>query len=135
MIKELKTFYPNLKNNTLLKIKEARENIFLASFYLNFLKELVLFDTCLNKQGILSPKTFIKEFGDLDFSAKLIMQGKLNKETIEKIRNKEGEFSNLEEGVIVKSGERHKLWMAKIKTMDYLEKLKHFKQDSWKDFW
>lgn len=85
-------------------------------------KELKLFDVHIIKKGLLSPKDFVRTFGHLDFSAELLYEGKFNKEYINKIRlTNDG---SLKEGVVVKGGKGHGLWLSKIKTLDYLEKLK-----------
>ena len=85
-------------------------------------KELVLFDVHIIKKGLISPKDFVKTFGHLDFSAELLYEGKFNKEYINKIRQTTD--GSLKEGVVVKGGRGHGLWLSKIKTLDYLEKLK-----------
>jgi len=100
------------------------ENSFAGSHEKTDEMELRLFDVHIIKKGLLSPKEFLKTFGDLDFSAELLYEGNFNKEYIQKIR----ESSDLNEGVVVKGGKGHSLWLSKIKTLSYLEKLK--KSDS-----
>lgn len=85
-------------------------------------KELKLFDVHIIKKGLLEPKEFLKKFGKLDFTAELLYEGKFNKQYIEKIR--ENTDGRLDEGVVVKGGRGHNLWLSKIKTLSYLEKLK-----------
>ena len=98
------------------------ENSFSGSHIETDKKQLVLFDIHIIKKGILEPKEFLKKFGDLDFSAELLYEGKFNKEYINKIReNKDG---YLNEGVVVKGGKGHNLWMGKIKTLSFLDRLK-----------
>jgi len=42
----------------------------------------------------------------------------------------------VDEGVVCKGGEDHKLWMVKIKTTDYLKRLKEvFQGNEWKNYW
>jgi hypothetical protein len=85
-------------------------------------KELKLFDVHVIKKGLLEPKEFLKKFDKLDFCAELLYEGKFNKQYIEQIRqNIDG---SLEEGVVVKGGRGHNLWLSKIKTLAYLDKLR-----------
>lgn len=95
-------------------------------------KRLVLIDVNIHKKGIIGPKEFLENFGHLDFRARVIHVGNLNKEFIEAVRT---DVFFLNEGVVCKGGKGHKLWMCKIKTYDYLERLKkHFASD-WKKYW
>lgn len=100
------------------------ENSFAGSHEETDEMELRLFDVHIIKKGLLGPKEFLKVFGDLDFSAELLYEGNFNKEYIRKIR--ENKDNLLNEGVVVKGGEGHKLWLSKIKTLSYLDKLKNY---------
>jgi len=96
-------------------------------------KELVMFDINIHKNGIMPPKEFIDTFGDLKI-AKLVYQGNLTREFERQVR--EGEFSDLDEGVICKGYKgKHKIWMCKIKTNKYLQKLKDKYADKWQEYW
>lgn len=94
-------------------------------------KYLKLFDINIYKKGMIDPVKFVELFGDLDFTAQEIYRGPLTVEFIEAVRN--GVYP-LNEGVIVKGGTGHKLWMVKIKTMTYLAKLKA-NLENWQSFW
>lgn len=94
-------------------------------------KRLVLFDVHIIKKGVVSPKDFLKQFGHLDFSAEFLGNVRFNQSYIEEIRqNKEGK---LNEGVICKGGSGHDLWMSKIKTLSFLERLKKDYQKEWEE--
>jgi hypothetical protein len=91
-------------------------------------KELRLFDVNLYKRGIMRPRDFVKNFGDLPFAAEVVYQGTLNQVFIEDVRN--GVFPVVE-GVVAKGDD----FKIKIKTKAYLERLKEVYKDGWKNFW
>jgi hypothetical protein len=93
-------------------------------------KQLILFDVQTDK-GMLSPKEFVQDFQDFNI-AKVIYEGKLTGKFKDDVR--EGKY-NVAEGVICKGGEGEDLWMVKIKTYAYLEKLKQAFADNWEDYW
>lgn len=86
-------------------------------------KELVLFDVNIYKKGILSPREFVKLFGNLPVSAKVVWEGNFGPDLISRVRCDNMPVP-LNEGVVCKGGSGHDLWMAKIKTQKYLERLK-----------
>ena len=93
-------------------------------------KELVLFDIALYRKGYIDPNTFIKQFGHLN-TAKVIYKGNLTDTFIRDVRYN---LYELNEGVVCKGGKGHKLWMCKIKTNEYIDRLKdHFGND-WKQY-
>ena len=96
-------------------------------------KQLILFDINIHRKGIISPREFIKTFGGLPFSSSIVYEGNFNKEFIRSVRET-GLNSLLFEGVVVKGGEGHKLWMTKVKTNCYKELLKS-RFSNWEDFW
>ena len=100
-------------------------------------KEVVLFDVNPHKQGILGPREFLDYFGHLK-TAKVLYQGNMTPGFINEV--KESKLSGLNdekvhEGVICKGGSGHKVWMCKIKTTAYREKLKETYADSWQQYW
>jgi hypothetical protein len=95
--------------------------------------DLILFDVNIHKRGILEPRAFLDLFGDLHIP-ELVYQGNLNDPFIEAVRNNTLP-TKLNEGVVAKGGSGHKLWMTKIKTLEYLQKLKDRKGDDWTKFW
>lgn len=96
-------------------------------------QDVILFDVNVHKKGILDPKTFLKLFGHLH-TPELVYEGKLNDPFIQAVRENKLDIK-LNEGVVCKGGSGHDLWMAKIKTWEYLEKLKTRKGDDWTKFW
>jgi len=95
-------------------------------------KRLVLIDVNIHKKGILGPKEFLSNFGYLDFCAALVYKGNLNLEFINDVRM--GKLP-VNEGVVCKGDKGHKLWMRKIKTLDYLKRLKKHFGKEWKQYW
>jgi len=91
-------------------------------------KKLVLFDVNIHKRGIISPKDFISKFN----GAEVVYQGKLTEDFIKKVREKQ---FPIDEGVVCKGGEGHKIWMCKIKTWDYLKKIQKFFGSSYGQYW
>jgi hypothetical protein len=83
-------------------------------------KDVILFDVNVYKRGLIPPSEFMKNFGDLDIPG-LIYQGIFDEEFIKEV--KENKF-NLKEGVIVKSSINKVTHMTKIKTNDWLNKVK-----------
>lgn len=96
-------------------------------------KELKLFDVNVHKKGILSPSDFVKLFGHLDISAQVVYHGNFNASLIQAVRKNQLE-TRLNEGIVCKGGSGHKLWMAKIKTEEYIERLKNKFQDKWQEY-
>ena len=93
-------------------------------------KQLVLFDVNIHRKGFLGPKEFRDKFGNLKI-AELIYEGKLTKDFIEDV--KQGKYP-VDEGVIVSGGNGHKRWQRKIKTNQYLEKLKGRFNSEWEKY-
>lgn len=84
-------------------------------------KDLKLFDVNIGTRGFMSPFVFRATFKHLDI-AETLYEGILDDVFAKRIRH--GLEPRTFEGTIVKGGElAHKLWMVKIKSMKYLEKL------------
>ena len=88
--------------------------------------DLILFDVNMHKKGLMSPREFLKAFKGIDI-AEIVYEGNFNVQFIKDI--KDGKY-NVDEGVVakgVKPGKKspHGLWMAKVKTKEWMEKLKH----------
>ena len=105
-------------------------NSFAGSHQLNDNMEMRLFDVALN-DVLIAPKMFDKHFGHLPFAAKNLGRVILTPDYFEDIRNS----VTLGEGVVLKGKHERVLWRAKVKTNAYMDKLKNFAGDSWKDFW
>jgi hypothetical protein len=105
-------------------------------------KELVLFDINIHKKGILSPVEFVQNFSHLR-SAEIVYEGKLTEGFIKDVRDGAVPSESadrphphmLDEGVVVKGGTGHKIWMAKIKTWEYLKKIQKFFGSTYGRYW
>lgn len=93
--------------------------------------DLILFDINIHKRGFISPEEFVGLFQHLPV-AEVVYQGRLNEGFVSDVR--QGKYP-VNEGVIVKGGEGHNLWMRKIKTFEYLDRLKDVFGQKWKDHW
>lgn len=94
-------------------------------------KDLVLFDVNIHKNGFVSPVDFIKTFSHLHIP-QVIYQGPLTEEFAQDVRT--GKYP-VTEGVVAKGGNSaHKIWMRKIKTYNYLEKLKEIFPNNYKEY-
>ncbi len=105
----------------------------------------VLFDVNPITKGFLSPKEFVDHFGHLSV-AELIWQGNMGEQLIQNVRKEtmpegislESKYeikTEIPEGIIIKGGSSHKLWMAKIKTERYKEALKQRYRMDWEKYW
>jgi hypothetical protein len=93
-------------------------------------KEVVFFDVNIHKRGILSPRDFLKAFGHLKIP-EIVYEGNFNASFIQDV--KDGKYP-VEEGVVAKGllpkgKPPHNLWMAKVKTSAWIEKLKQKSQE------
>ncbi len=95
-------------------------------------KRLVLFDVWAEGFGMIGPRQFVSDFSYLPV-ARVVYEGKLTGKFAEDVRT--GKYG-VAEGVVCKGGQGGAdLWMAKIKTYAYRERLKAAFADSWEDFW
>ena len=88
-------------------------------------KERVLLDVDIDQKGIITPRDFIKIFGHLKIP-EIIYEGNFNESFIQDV--KEGKYPVIE-GIVAKGNlphgkHPHNLWMAKIKTKTWIERLK-----------
>ena len=95
-------------------------------------KDLVLLDV-ETPNGMVAPEEFIEDFKDLKI-AEVIYRGKATGQFIEDVRR--GKY-NVEEGVVCKGVDRQtkEIWMAKIKTNAYMQRLKQTFKNDWQDYW
>ena len=91
---------------------------------------LVLFDVA-TAAGIIEPEALIGDFASLPV-ARVVYRGKLTGKFIHDLR--EGRYG-VAEGVVCKGVEDGNVWMAKIKTYAYLERLKQAFKDDWETYW
>lgn len=100
------------------------ENSFAGRHDPNDTKDIILFDVNLYKRGFITPKEFMNNFGHLHIP-ELIYKGIFDVDLINSIKNNE---FDLKEGVICKGVTKTKgdeiVWMTKIKTNDWLQKVK-----------
>jgi hypothetical protein len=82
--------------------------------------DLYFFDIWLYKKDFLSPSEFYSEFRDLSIP-RLIYKGPLTEEFIQEVQ--ENKY-NLREGVVYKFVQDKKITIGKIKTLDWLQKVK-----------
>ncbi|WP_414737998.1 RNA ligase family protein [Gemmata algarum] len=96
------------------------------------LKRLVLFDVWAEGYGFVAPKAFVTDFGHLP-TPRVVYEGKLTGTFLEAVR--EGKYG-LAEGVVCKGGQGGEdVWMVKVKTYAYLERLKKAFGTRWNEFW
>ena len=104
------------------------ENSFAGKHIDSDKKDIKIFDISQYKRGIINPKEFLENFGDLDIP-ELVYRGIYSEEFIKEIKN-----SNLKEGVVCKGTFKVKgseiVWMSKIKTKEWLSKVKSLYGDS-----
>jgi len=93
-------------------------------------KRLVLFDI-LTDQGFLPPDEFITHFDSLPI-ARVVFQGKFTGRFAQDVR--EGRY-DVQEGVVCKGCAHGNVWMAKIKTHAYMERLKEAFGSDWENYW
>lgn len=101
------------------------ENSFAGQHVESDKKEVVLFDVNQYKRGFLPPNEFVDNFGSLGIP-KIIYQGVYDEELVNNV--KYNKF-NLSEGVVCKGFMKTKregniVWMSKIKTLEWLDKVK-----------
>lgn len=93
-------------------------------------KQLVLLDV-LTHDGFLSPFEFAEQFESVP-CARVVHRGKFNGQFAANVR--EGKF-DVREGVVCKGGETGEVWMVKIKTNEYMLRLKDSFANDWHDYW
>lgn len=94
-------------------------------------KELVLFDVLLDGAAFVSPFDFVRDFGHLRIP-RVVYQGKFSGRLTEEVRK--GKYG-VKEGVVIKGGQGDSLWLCKVKTLAYQERLKRSFGERWQDFW
>lgn len=90
-------------------------------------KELLLFDINVHKKGFVPPREFVNNFSSVGIP-NVVYEGNFGKQLVEDV--KDGKYP-VYEGVVVKGMiNPKKIWMAKIKTKQWLEDLKTKAQTS-----
>ena len=100
------------------------------------IKRLTLIDVMTDGTEIIPPQQFLDDFmahGVERFDiAKVIYKGKYSGQFSEDVRN--GKYP-VNEGVVCKGIIDNKVYMCKIKTNAYMNKLQTQFKDNWKDYW
>jgi hypothetical protein len=95
-------------------------------------KRTVLFDVWAEGYGFVAPQQFVTDLGHLP-TPRVIYTGKLTGGFLEAVR--EGMYG-VTEGVVCKGGTGGEdVWMVKVKTYAYLERLKRTFGTRWEEFW
>lgn len=95
-------------------------------------KELRLFDVWAEPFGMIGPEQFKADFGHLQV-ARVVYAGRLTGKFTEDVRR--GKYG-VNEGVVCKGGfGGADVWMVKIKTYAYMERLKQAFADRWEEYW
>ncbi|WP_427159680.1 hypothetical protein ACQFX9_27365 [Aliinostoc sp. HNIBRCY26] len=94
-------------------------------------KQLILFDVQIDK-SMIPPEKFLQDFHHLNI-ARVVYRGKLTGQFIDDVRA--GKYG-VTEGVICKGvSNTNQLWMVKIKTYAYMQKLQQCFQNNWESYW
>lgn len=93
-------------------------------------KRLILFDVQTGN-GLLDPETFVDHFSGLP-TPQVVYRGRLSGTFTTDVR--EGRF-DVVEGVVCKGGKPGAVWMVKIKTNAYMERLKEAFAREWERYW
>jgi hypothetical protein len=95
-------------------------------------KQLILFDVEVSDFGLIGPRQLVDDFGHLRL-ARVVYEGKITGKFADDVRL--GKYG-VSEGVVCKGGRGGAdLWMVKIKTSAYLERLKAAFAERWEDYW
>lgn len=85
------------------------------------IKDIVLFDVFMYKKDFVKPTDFIELFHSYDIP-KVIYSGPFNQNLIRSVQDND---FKLKEGVVAKGVNNNNIWMAKIKTNEWLHKVKN----------
>jgi hypothetical protein len=82
----------------------------------------------LFKKGMMSPRQFLKQYGDLPYAAEVVYEGNLNKQFVDDVRS--GKYP-VWEGVVAKGDD----FMVKIKTDAFFKKLNEVYGTNYRLYW
>jgi hypothetical protein len=94
------------------------------------IKQLVILDIQVDGK-IIPPEQFVEDFKQFNI-ARVVFQGKFTGQLFVDVRK--GKY-DVKEGVVVKGLVGKEVYMAKIKTEAYLDRLKNQFKDNWKEYW
>lgn len=100
------------------------DSSFAGTHELDESKTLKLFDVSVYKKGFIPAKQFVKMFDRHDWCAEVVYEGNMSHEFIQDVRN--GKYP-VYEGVVCKGDD----WVAKIKTIEYLNRLRGENESLW----
>ena len=120
----------NIYNEVIIFMEYHGPNSFAGQHDPKDIKKLTLIDVMTDRK-IIPPQQFLDDFKDFDI-AKVIYKGKYSGQFSEDVRN--GKYS-VNEGVVCKGVVDDKVYMCKIKTNAYMNKLQTQFKDNWKDYW
>ena len=126
--------YRNVKSFVCFAELVGRRSAFGQHDFENDTFDITLFDIHQYKRGLIPPREFVKNFESTGIP-KIIYTGNLNKELIFDVKNN---IFRLSEGVICKGETKSKkgnlqLYYCKIKTNDWLDRLKTLRPDLYND--
>jgi len=94
------------------------------------IKQLIIFDVQVDG-SLIPPEQFVEDFKQFNI-ARVVFQGKFSGQLFVDVRK--GKY-DVKEGVVVKGIYNNQIYMAKIKTEAYMERLKNEFKDNWKEYW
>ena len=107
-------------------------NSFAGKHHANDPKQTVIIDVWADGYGFVAPEEFVADFGHLP-TPRVVYRGKLTGSFLEAVRLGKHDVA---EGVVCKGGSGGAdVWMVKVKTFAYLERLKASFGAKWEDFW
>jgi hypothetical protein len=133
-LEEVLRDHPNYTNYNAVKAftEFLGENSFAGAHKCDEPKHTVLIDVWAEGYGFVSPQQFVADFGHLPVP-RVVHTGKLTGAFLEAVR--EGKYG-VAEGVVCKGGAGgDDVWMVKVKTYAYLERLKTTFGAKWEDYW
>ncbi len=106
------------------------DNSFAGKHVSSDTKRLVVIDVQL-ASGFLPPESFVNSLAALPI-ARAVYRGKLSGKFADDVR--EGRY-DVTEGVVCKGVSEGQVWMVKIKTNAYMQRLREAFQERWEDYW
>lgn len=122
--------YMGITDSIIIFTEFAGPNSFAGQHKSTDKKELTIIDVMIGK-AFLSPKEFINQFGQFKIP-KIIYQGKYSGQFVKDIED--GKYS-VNEGVVCKGFYKGQVHMCKIKTNNYMDRLKQSFGDEWEKYW
>jgi hypothetical protein len=126
--------HPRYEHHTALKVftEYVGPNSFAGAHAPDDPMRTVLFDVWADGYGFIAPQQFADDFGHLAIP-RIIYTGRLTGTFLEAVRT--GKYG-VAEGAVCKGGTGgENVWMVKVKTYAYLERLKKSFGAKWEEFW